>query len=182
MKIKYNQLTDMNACEMGKVRYMEQMTDLGLPVEQEINASKLVGGANTDGDLVWLMVRKLDHYRVAELIRGLLSLAIAKHEKSGGAPLPQIIHSIDLLAKIYDESIETKPQAYAEIKKASEDIARLGSKSIYSVAAHMARFLSLGPNTYLNFRIAAAVGVVTYARDMKVSSTKINQMFKKAFK
>lgn len=63
MKITKQELTDLNACEAGLERFIQQTNDTDEPVD----VASLVGGLNTCRDAVWLAYKKLPPTRIVRL-------------------------------------------------------------------------------------------------------------------
>ena len=63
MKITKQELTDLNACEAGLERFIQQTNNTDEPV----NVAGLVGGLNTHSDVVWLACEKLTRARIIRL-------------------------------------------------------------------------------------------------------------------
>jgi len=61
MKISKSELIEMDACELGLNRFIEQTNN----TEESVEVETLVGGANTYDDLLWLASKTIPTNRIA---------------------------------------------------------------------------------------------------------------------
>lgn len=66
MRISYDELIEMGACDPGLERFVTQTNDTREPVE----VTSLIGGENTVGDLLWLAGKRFPKARIVTFAIG----------------------------------------------------------------------------------------------------------------
>jgi len=76
MKISKSELIEMDACELGLKRFIEQTNN----TEDSVEVTSLVGGLNTHEDLLWLASKKIPKRRIVRFAYD-CALIVAHHIK-----------------------------------------------------------------------------------------------------
>lgn len=188
MKISHAQLVKLNACEMGLIRFEQQVKDLGLAPDAKVDVAELINGANTYGDFAWLLVNTVPYHKIMGTLHRLLTAAIEAHEESTGILLPQIVFDVQDAALKFSHLPNPNAKELADLARVSSDLNGLYPRPAFIAAKSVARFASLTENDYKGFRVAAVTGAMygASAAIEKVSKIKavmlITIELKKVFK